>query len=255
MPLPKPRSALITGASSGLGRALALKIAASDISVTLVARRLDALQTLVQEIQAKGGKAWAFQADVSVLSEAKAAVGFAVDQMASIDLLICNAGISAPIAVRKMPAETIEDVMRINFLGTTNFIASVLPHMIREHRGHLVAVSSQAAFGAFPQNGPYCASKAALNIFMKSIQAEAAGLGIATTTICPGFVQTAMTAKNKFPMPFLMPEEQAVTLMWQAIQARKRMFAFPWQMRLLGRLLAALPQWFLWRMLQRSGAR
>lgn len=249
------RSALVTGASSGLGRGLAKKIAALGIPVVLVARRVDALQSLASEIQSNGGKAWVFQCDVGNRAEANRAIAYAVDQMGSLDLLICNAGVSIPTPLRVLAAETIEEIIRVNVLGTTHFVSAAMPHMLREQRGHVVAVSSLAAFGAFPQNGAYCASKAAINTFMKSLHAETRSLGIHTTTICPGFIQTAMTAKNKFPMPFLMSEERAVDRMWQGIAARQRFFSFPWQTRVIASILNRVPQSLLWRIMQGSSKR
>jgi len=142
-------------------------------------------------------------------------------------------------------------MFRINVFGVIYAIEAVLPDMLKRGRGHIAAVSSLAAYKGLPGESGYTSSKAAVNTFMEGLRIQLAERGIAVTTICPGFVQTPMTEVNQFKMPFLLTADQAARRIVGALRRRKKVYDFPWQMALLMRLTAWLPDWIMARTMQK----
>lgn len=242
--------AVITGASSGIGAALARALAAENARVGLIARRQDKLDELAAEIAASGGTAAAASADVADRPAALAAFQKIVDQLGPVDLLIANAGVGKPTFLEPINSDEIDQMIRVNLLGSIHAIEAVLPGMLERGRGHLAAVSSMAAYKGLPGESAYCASKAGLNAYMEGLRIQLRSRGIAVTTICPGFVKTPMTATNKFAMPFVMEADEAARRIVEALRRRKKVFNFPWQMTALMRLTAWLPDWIIARNMQ-----
>jgi short-subunit dehydrogenase len=235
------RTALITGASSGIGSELALELSRRGWRVALLARRREALEALAARIAAAGGEADVFVADVI---DAAAVARAAADLLAvrgSIDLAVANAGIgqSGPIA-KADPAQA-RATLRTNVEGTLNLIAAVLPSMLEGRSGHIVGIASLAGFRGLPGSAIYSASKAALRSLLEAARVELAPKGILVTTINPGFVRTPMTAANRFRMPFLMEADEAARRIADAIEARKKELGFPLPMSLFVRLARLLP--------------
>lgn len=237
------RVAFVTGASSGLGRGLALRLAREGWSVALAARRIEALQEVEAAIRSFGGKALALKCDVSVRDEVAAAVARCEAEWGPVDLLIANAGISRMTRFEGFSAENAEITCRVNYLGAVYAVEAVLPKMLARGGGHLVAVSSLVALGGLPLTAAYCASKAAVTKFFESLRIDLAHSGVAVTTISPGYVRTEMTAKNAHGMPFLVELEDAVDRMYGAIVARRRTYAFPWQLASLMWIGQIFPRW------------
>ena len=236
-----PRSVFITGASSGLGRGLALHYARAGATVHAVARRKPELQALAAE--APKGSVAPVVLDVTdterlveAIHAAEAASGGA------LDLVIANAGVGIPSSARKMDWRSVRTTFEVNVTAASVTIAAGLPAMVARDAGQVVAVSSLAAFRGMPGNAAYCASKAALHVFMESVRVDLRGTGVRATTVYPGFVKTEMTAKNKFPMPFLMELEDAVRATARGIERGKATIAYPLPMAALARLLAAVPR-------------
>src|SRR2546425_5323357 len=236
-----PRSVLITGASSGLGRGLALRYARAGATVHAVARREPELKSLAAE--APAGRVVPVALDVTdserlvqAIHDAEAASGGA------LDLVIANAGVGLPSSARKMDWTSVKKTFEVNVTAAGVTIASALPAMVARGAGHVVAVSSLAAFRGMPGNAAYCASKAALHVFMESVRVDLRSSGVRATTIYPGFVKTELTAKNKFPMPFLMELSDAVRVMARGIARGKATIAFPLPMAALVRWVAGLPR-------------
>lgn len=237
--------AVITGASSGIGWALAKQLAAAGCKVGLIARRRDALETLAQEITAAGGTAALAPADVGDRDQTLAAVHELSGKLGPVDLLLANAGFGIDTQVDPVNAVDVAEMMRVNFLGAVYAIEAVLPAMLRRGRGHLVGVSSLAAYKGMPGKAGYCASKAALNIYLEGIRLMLRHRGVAVTTICPGWVRTPMTAANPFPMPWMIEADEAARRMLRAIRRRRKVYNFPWQTTLLLKLARWLPDWFV----------
>jgi hypothetical protein len=238
----------LTGASSGIGRSLALRLALQRETIAVVARRKPLLDTLVEEIGRGGGKALAIPCDVTDRACVFAAVEKTQTMLGPIDRLIANAGGGEPTFIDTFDAAHIQRVFTLNVGGTANCIEAVLPAMLQRGRGHIVAVSSLAAYRGLPSAAAYSAAKAALSNMIESLRIDLKPRGIAVTLICPGFVRTHASTKKKWK-PFQLETEEAVRLMARAIAARKPYYAFPLPLVLaaaLGRMLpASLYDWML----------
>jgi short-subunit dehydrogenase len=239
--------AVITGASSGIGRALAKVLAAEGCQVGLVARRTNELQALAQEIHQTGGHAAFAAADVGDRKQTVSAIQEIAAQLGPVDLLIANAGVGMPTVLDPINVEDVETMFRVNVLGVVYAIEAVLPEMLRRGRGHLAAVSSLAAYKGMPGESGYCASKAAVNSYMEGLRIHLRDRGIAVTTICPGFVRTPMTAVNNFTMPWLLEADDAARRIVRALRRRRKVHNFPWQTTLVMKLTRWLPDWVMAR--------
>jgi short-subunit dehydrogenase len=220
--------ALVTGASSGIGRALALRLAADGYAVGLAARRADALSMVAAEIAAVGGRGLSIPTDVSDRASVEAAVDRCGAELGSIDLLVANAGVSA----RNRPGDPdwvddVERVMRTNYLGAVYATGAVLPGMLARRAGHLVGIGSVAGFRGLPRSAAYTASKGALANYFESLRIDLRGTGVDVTLIRPGYVRTPLTDRQDHRMPFMMDVDEAVERMMRAIRARRRSALFP----------------------------
>jgi short-subunit dehydrogenase len=241
--------AVITGASSGIGWALARELAGRGCPVGLIARRADRLLALVDAIVAAGGKAVHAAADVGDRAQTLAAFRQIRDQLGPADLLIANAGVGLPTPLEPLDTPQVELMFRVNTLGVVYAIEAVLPEMLQRGRGHLAAVSSLAAYKGLPGESAYCASKAAVNVYMDGLRIQLRKRGIFVTTVCPGFIATPMTAVNEFKMPWLMSAEKAATKIVRALAKRRKVYNFPWQTTLLMKITAWAPDWIIARSL------
>jgi short-subunit dehydrogenase len=224
------RVAFVTGASSGLGRGIALRLASDGWAVALAARRADELAALAGEITARGGAALAIPCDVADRDSVHRAAVACVDCLGPIDLLVANAGVSENTHAARFDAAAVERLMRVNFLGAVYAVEAVLPAMLARDAGHLVAVGSLAGLGGLPLSAAYSASKAALMDFFEALRVDLRRTGIAVTVVAPGYVRSAMTDKNDFKMPFLVELDDAVERIVKAIERRERLALFPWQL-------------------------
>jgi short-subunit dehydrogenase len=239
--------AIITGASSGIGWELAKTLAAQQCAVGLVARRKDRLEALLKEIQSTGGKAACAVADVADRPQTVSAIHALRDQLGPVDLLIANSGVGVPTTLEPLNIDEVEQMFKVNTLGVVYAIEAVLPEMLRRGKGHLAAVSSLASYLGMPGESGYCASKAAVNVYMEGLRVQLRRRGIVVTIICPGFIDTPMTAVNTFKMPFLLSADRAAQLIVRALSHKKKVYNFPWQTALLMKLACWLPDWMLER--------
>jgi short-subunit dehydrogenase len=229
---------LITGASSGIGRSLALSLAARGEAIAAVARRRELLDTLVREITAKGGRAIALPCDVTDRSQVLQAVATASEALGPIDRLIANAGGGERTSVDDFRAEQIAAMLALNVVGTANCIEAVLPAMLARGRGHIVVMSSIAGFRGLPGAAGYSAAKAALTTLAEALRADLRPRGIDVTVLTPGFIHTKPGKKRR---PFELSLEVATGRMVTAILARRRAYAFPWTLVLIARGARLLP--------------
>ncbi len=243
----KDQVAVITGASSGIGRELAKILARQGARVGLVARRREQLVELTGEIEKAGGVAAFAPADVAERAPTVAAIRELAGKLGPVDLLVANAGVGAPTQLDPMNVEDIEKMIRVNLFGVVYAIEAVLPEMLKRKRGHLAGVSSMAAYKGLPGESGYCASKWAVNGYLEGLRIQLRAYNIAVTTICPGFVKTPMTDVMSNPMPFLIEADDAARRIARALARRKKVFNFPWQMSLLMKLTRWLPDWLVAR--------
>jgi short-subunit dehydrogenase len=244
--------AVITGASSGIGWAVAKELSGRGCHVGLIARRGDRLQALADEIRTAGGKAAYSVADVGDRSQTLAAFHTVRDQLGPVDLLFANSGVGQPTPLEPLNIPQVENMFRVNTLGVVYAIEAVLPEMLERGRGHLAAVSSLAAYKGLPGESAYCASKAAVNVYMEGLRVQLRSRGIFVTTVCPGFIATPMTAVNEFKMPWLMTAEKAAKKIVRALEKRRKVYNFPWQMTLFTKIGAWMPDWILARALRNT---
>jgi short-subunit dehydrogenase len=238
--------AIVTGASTGIGAALARELARRGFAVGLIARRVELLEQLAAEIRGAGGTAAAASADVTDRAATTTAVQALEAALGPCDLLVANAGSGNPTPAVRLPVDTILDTMRLNYDGVVHAVFAALPGMLERRRGHVAVVSSVAGFRGLPTHGGYCASKAAVSTLFESLRPELAAAGIAATAIHPGFVETPLTARNRFPMPFIMTAERAARIIADGLAARRADVTFPWQLRVaMGWAGRWMPNW-LW---------
>ena len=243
----KDQVAVITGASSGIGWELAKELARQGAKVGLIARRLDKLEALAAEIRQGGGTAALAAADVTRREEVLQAVQSIRQQLGPIDLLIANAGVGAPTLLPPMNMDQIERMFQVNVFGVIYSIEGVLAEMIQRGRGHIAAVSSMASYKGLPGESAYCASKAAVNVYMEGLRIQLRRHNIAVTSINPGFVKTPMTDPFEFKMPFVMEAEAAARRIVKALRRRRKYCNFPLPIVLLMKLTQWLPDWVMAR--------
>ena len=241
--------AIVTGASSGIGWAVAKVLAAGGCRVGLLARREGPLQALAAEISAVGGSAAFAVADVADRGQVGAAVATIRQALGPIDLMVANAGVGKPTTLDPVNISEVETMIRVNLLGVIYAFSAVMPEMLARKTGRLVAVSSIAGYRGLPGESAYCASKAAVNVYLDGLRIHLRGTGLTVTTICPGFVTTPMTADATFPMPWLMDADAAARKIVRAIKAGKKVYNFPQRLHLLSKLSRWLPDrmigWFM----------
>lgn len=218
---------MITGASSGIGKGLALELASRGASLGLLARRQSLLDEIVDEVKRR---AVAVAADVRDAKAMKAAAERIRAELGPIDVLIANAGIGTAEHVARLDPDDMANVININVLGAANSVAAVVPQMVERGRGQLVAISSLAAYRGLPKSAAYCASKAALSAYFESVRLDLRGTGVAVTIVHPGFIKTPLTAGRAAKMPYLMELDDALPKIVSAIEKGKKSIAFPWQL-------------------------
>lgn len=244
--------AVVTGASSGIGWSLARELAREQCRVGLLARRLERLETLAGEIRQQGGQAAVAVADVGDRLQTLAAVGSLRLALGPIDLLIANSGVGQPTPLVPQDVPTVEQMFRVNTLGMIYAFEAVLPEMVERGSGHLAAVSSLAAYLGLPGESGYCASKAAVNVYLEGLRLQLRSRGIAVTTICPGFVNTPMIQHETNSKPWILQPDHAARLIVRAIRRKRKVYNFPWQTALLMKVARWLPDWLLERLLNRG---
>ncbi len=240
----KDKVIFLTGASSGIGEALALEIAKRGAILGLLARREEMLRDLAVKCESLGAKARVFAVDV-VDSEAVQKTADALrDEFGKIDILVANAGIGGNnMETRELQPEAVKKVIDINLIGAVNSVHAVLPQMLERKSGQLVAVSSLAGFRGIPKSAAYSASKAGMTAFFESVRLDVMHKGIDVTIIQPGFIKTPLTSGRKNKLPFLMELEDAIPLFLKAIEKRKKFAAFPWQLATVVRAGRIFPTW------------
>ena len=224
------KTVMITGASSGIGRGLALTIAARRGRLGLIARREDVLNELVAEIRNGDGTAIAIGADVRDATAMKQAADRIRTELGPIDLLIANAGVGVTDHAAQLDPDKVAEVMNINVLGAVNSVAAVLPEMVERKSGQLVAIASLAGYRGLAKSAAYCASKAALSSFFESLRIDLRHTGVTVSIIYPGFIKTPLTSGRQAKMPYLMELDEGVNKIISAIEKGKKSYAFPWQL-------------------------
>lgn len=232
----------ITGASTGIGRQLALDYGKEGAELWLLARSEGKLTELADEISSSGGSAHILPCDATDEPVFLEALKTAQMESGGFDLVIANAGWGGRM---KYPGdrniEVLNEVINLNFRAATQTLEYFARFMVIAEHGHLVGVSSIAGFRGAPGSAAYSATKAALITYIESMRLSVRPFGVYITDVRPGFVRTPMTARNVVPMPFLMDVDVASRKIRRAITRKRKRFAFPWQMAVLIHLIKAAP--------------
>lgn len=249
------RKVLITGASSGIGAALAQDLVRRGAAVGLLARREDRLRELTITLRADGGKvAWA-RADVQDTQELHQACDRLEQELGGVDMVIANAGYGLPEPPHRFKPGVAVAMYETNLLGMLRLFDWALPRFLERGAGHLVGIASVASFIAFPNSASYCGSKAAMRVHLQGLRVSLAHHGIAVTTVCPGFVRSELTDQVKAPKPFLWETDRAARHIVNALEKRKGEVIFPWQMAWLIRIASRLPTSWVEFLLRRGAHR
>jgi short-subunit dehydrogenase len=236
-----PLKVFITGASSGIGLALAAEYARRGAVLGLVARRGDALAEFQQAHPQHPISV--YPADVRDADALAAAAEQFIAQYGCPDVVIANAGISRGAVTGHGDLRTFRDVMDVNYFGMVATFEPFACAMAATRKGTLVGIASVAGVRGLPGSGAYSASKAAAQKYLEALRVEMRPQGVAVVTIAPGYIRTPMTARNPYPMPFLMDADRFAAKVANAV-ARKTSFAvYPWQMRVAAAVLHVLPRW------------
>jgi len=234
---------VITGASSGIGEALARHYAAQGAVLGLVSRR-------ETQTPAQGASYPVDITDEAAL--ARVARDF-IDRFGVPDLVIANAGISSGTsAADGGDVAKLRKVLEVNVAGLAATLAAFAPAMREAGRGTLAGIASVAGFRGLAGNGAYCASKSAAITWLESLRAELYGSGVSVVCVCPGYIDTPMTRVNRFRMPFLISADDAARRIARAIANKRRLAVIPWQMALASVLLRAMPGWLFDRLASRA---
>jgi len=229
----------ITGASSGIGRALAEHYAARGAQLGLVARR----PQLLHELSTRWpGQVRAYPLDVTDAAALRAAATDFIAAVGVPDVVIANAGVSVgTLTEHAEDLEAIRRVIDVNHFGMVATFSPFIAGMRQAARGRLVGIASLAGVRGLAGAAAYCASKAAAISYLESLRLELRDSGIRVVTICPGYVRTPMTEVNRFPMPFLLAADEAAARFARVIERGSSYSVVPWQMAVVGKLLRLLP--------------
>lgn len=230
--------AWITGAGSGIGYALAKRLASEGWTVAASARTARDLDRLAAEVP---GRITAFQLDVTDEAACAATAALIETSLGPIDLAILNAGSYFPTTADNFSIANFRKTVDVNLMGEINCMGQVAPKMVARHAGHIVLMASLTGYVGLPTAASYGATKAAIISMAQAFKPDFDRFGVTITVINPGFVKTPATDRNTFEMPFLIGTDEAVDHIMRGIAARKFEISFPWQMSFLIHLLASLP--------------
>ena len=239
---------LITGGGSGIGRALALLMAQNGAQVVVSGRNIER----IEEVSATYDNIIPLQLDATDKSSWKRLADHFEKESSTPDFIVHNAGACKYIDLPNFSSEVFEEIMNVNFMGVVNGISTFLPKMLKENKGHIIAVTSSVARLPLPRAEAYGASKAAATYMIDSLRIALSETNIKLTTVMPGFVETPMTDQNDFPMPFIIKPELAAERIMKGIAKGKKDIFFPnrftWPLRFIASLPTSLAYQFTKRL-------
>jgi len=237
----KNKTILITGASSGIGKDLALYLSCFETNLILVARRYDLLVDLEKQCQKLGANVLIAKADVTDFKAMERLCYQSLEQFNFVDIVIANAGIGGLNPAYNFSLEINHQCMSVNYFGLVNTFIPYIKSMKEAGKGHLVGVSSLASFRGLPKAASYSSAKAAQARLLESFRVDLKSFGITVSAIYPGFVESQMTNHDDFKMPFKLPVRTSSHLVARAIKNKKSEYLYPWQMKYLTILNKMLP--------------
>ncbi|MGO4682100.1 SDR family NAD(P)-dependent oxidoreductase [Hyphomicrobium sp. 2TAF46] len=237
------RHAVITGASSGLGAALAIRLAHNGGNLTLFGRDKARLEQVAADCTQRGARVHTVICDVSDAAGMKKAL-LQADDMTPVDLIAANAGLGGRDVLAGPNGESTElarNICNVNIHGVFNTIIPLMDSLIKRRNGHIVIISSIMAFQGLPEAPVYSASKAAARIYGQGIRRMLKPHNVHVMVACPGFIDTPMSASLAYPKPFSMSAQDAAERIVQALERQKSEIVFPWQLNFLLRLVNNMP--------------
>jgi short-subunit dehydrogenase len=241
----------LTGASSGIGEALARHYARAGATVGLAARRADLLEKLAASL---GASAEPYPCDVRDAASVREAAARFIARHGAPDVVIANAGISVGnLTDDAADTEVFREILDVNVIGMVNTFQPFLAPLRERRAGTLVGIASVAGFRGLPGATAYSASKAAAIRYLEGLRVELRDSGVRVTTICPGYIATEMTRRNPYKMPFLISADEAARRFARVIDAGKSYAVIPWQMAIAGRILGVMPNALFDRFAAKAG--
>ena len=239
----------ITGASSGIGKALAIKFANQGWQVAASARR----ENLLKDLNNQNPNIYSFPLDVRNENESKNTFQNIIKKFQTIDISVFCTGMHDPDAEKKLSSEKIREIMETNFFGTLNCIMAVNTYFRERKNGHIAIVSSVAGYRGLPAASGYCASKSALISLAESLYFDFKRYNVKVSVINPGFIKTPMTDKNKFPMPMIKSAEFAAEKIFIGLTEKNAFeIHFPIAFTMLMKLLKIMPNWLYFLLVKKG---
>ncbi len=238
------KTILITGASTGIGKAIAQQLFQTSCNLVLIARRNELIQEYVKNDKNRLAEVKIIKCDVSLKDQVESTYQKIIDVFGKVDIAILNAGVDNKVTPETFSSEKAEKTININFLAVTYWIEQLLPGMMRRKSGIIAPVSSLADNRGYSGSGFYCASKAALSIFSEGLAVDLKKYDIKVINIKPGFVKTPMTDKNKFKMHFMVSAKKAANYIVRGIEKEKSIIQFPLPTVLGSKIIGSFPSWF-----------
>ena len=239
----------ITGASSGIGRALTIKFANEGWIVAASARR----ENLLQELNMLNANIYSFPLDVTNIEQCKAVFKSIVEKFKDVEISIFGTGIHDPKSEKEFNLEKIRKIMEVNYFGTMNSINSVYSFYNNKKSGQISIISSVAGYRGLPAAGAYCASKSALTSFTESLHFEMKRKNVRVTLISPGFIKTPMTDQNDFPMPMIKSPEFAAEKIYNGLVMKKYFeIHFPKAFTYIMKFLRILPNGIYFKIVEKG---
>ena len=233
--------AWITGASTGIGRELALRLAAQGCVVAASARNVAALDSLAVESQSLPGRIVAMPVDVTDSADVERTYTKIVDELGVPDLCVLNAGTYIPVNAKRLNAKEFDSQFNLNVMGTVRVLEAVIPGMVKRKSGRIAVVGSVSGYRGLRTASAYGATKAALINMCEALRMELGDHGIIVQVVNPGFIKTPLTDKNEFPMPFLMPVDKAVDQFYRGLLGNRFEITFPKRFTWMLKVLRLLP--------------
>ena len=239
----------ITGASSGIGKSLAIKFANEDWQVAISARR----ESLLKELSDTNSNIHSFPLDVTDSEKCKDVSTEIINKLENIEICIFCTGIHDPKSEKSLDLEKVRKIMEVNFFGTVNSINSVYDYFKKKRSGHISMVSSVAGYRGLPAGGAYCASKSALTTFAESLYFDLKRFNVRVSVVNPGFIKTPMTDQNDFPMPMIKSPEFAADEIFKGLtQSNAFEIHFPKQFTFIMKILKIMPNWLYLKLIKKG---
>jgi short-subunit dehydrogenase len=242
------KTALVTGASSGIGRALAIELATRGAHVALCARREEELREVARTIEERGGRALVLPVDVTDPGAVREALQKADRDLGALEMVVANAGVGHYGHAGTLQWDDVARVLDVNVRGAMATLTAAIPIFLAHQRGHLVGVTSLAGRRGLPSSGPYSASKAAVSIFLETLRVDLRAAGIRVTDVQPGFVATDMAKNATHARPMQWPADKAARVIADRLESAPAIIAFPWPLAMLTGISRFLPAWIFDRL-------